>query len=113
MYYLYALVNDHNSPNVVSSVSSIDIDFNKFGSITNASLSNLSFPYLVRNGDTVRMSWSTQYKVEASAYTNVAIYGVDVTSQIQSIDNMSWSVDYTIHESDNLNDIGQNITYLG
>lgn len=111
-YHFYAYVNDKSTSVVPSTITSANINYNNFGSVTDASLSNLSNPYVVRNGDTVRMSWSTQYNVSSSAFTNVTLYGVDVTSAITTTDNRNWYADLVVSRESNLNSLGQNMVFL-
>lgn len=109
-YYIYAFVDDHNT----LLKTSVALDFNNFGEITNASLSNLTNPYLVRTGDTVRMTWTTLYKSQISDFTNVSIYDIDATSSISSSDQINWQTEIVVLDSvSSLNeDTGQNILYL-
>lgn len=83
-YYLYALIDDTATPPIYSK-EVITFDF----TFTVATLTNDSYDYFVRNGDTVRMSWSTTYRSQVSDFSDIKIFGN--TAVPTSSDGLNWT----------------------
>ena len=86
-YYLYALVDDTATPPIFNK-QTVTFDF----TFSQAVLTNDSYDYFVRIGDTIRMSWSTTYRSQPSDFSNIKIFNNTTTTTPYSTDGLNWSV---------------------
>ena len=105
VFYVNALIDDTNA--LANDSSTVTFDY---GSVTDATLSNQSFGYFVRRGDTVRMSWTTSFKSAVEDFTNVFIYGISATPT--STDGLSWTAEVVIPQDGVVSET-HSLTYLG
>ena len=101
-YYLYAMIDD-TATEPVYDKKTITFDF----TFTEAMLSNISYNYFVRNGDTVKMSWNTTYVSQVSDFSNVKVFGVNATPT--SYNGKDWVAQVTIVEGI----ADHSVSYLG
>ena len=101
-YYLYAMIDD-TATEPVYDKKTITFDF----TFTEAMLSNISYNYFVRNGDTVKMSWNTTYVSQVSDFSNVKVFGVNATPT--SVDGIVWTAQVTIVDGT----ADHSVSYLG
>nr|QOI90373.1 hypothetical protein HWQ62_00236 [Pyramimonas orientalis virus] len=87
-YYVYGLIDDKT--NLAMDSTTINFSY----TYTNATLSNTSYPYFVRNNDTIVMSWDTTFQSKVGDFANLKIYDIDITPT--TVDNLAWTAEVTI-----------------
>jgi hypothetical protein len=82
-YYVYGMIDDKT--NLVMDFNAINFSYT---SSATADLSNQSYPYFVRNNDTLVMSWETTFQSQISDFSNIKIY--DTVATPTTADNLHW-----------------------
>lgn len=105
IYYLTALVNDGRAP-LAYSTDSVEFSYR----ITDATLSNSTNGYYVRNSDTVVLEWSTFFRSYPENYSNLRIFDIPATPT--SSDDFTWRAEVTLPGDGSISD-SHTMFYLG
>ena len=89
-YYVYTMIDDH--AHIIHNKADLTFDF----TVSDASLSNTTYPYFVRSDDVVNMSWNTTFKSAVSDFTNVTIFNQTPETTPTTTDYLNWSTSVTI-----------------
>ena len=89
-YYVYAMIDDHS--HIIYAKANVTFNF----TVSDASLSNTTYPYFVRNNDVVNMSWNTTFKSSVSDFTNITIFNQTPETSPSTTNYLDWSTSVTI-----------------